>query len=60
MTDMMSRPVMRYVDAFPYEEGGDSLFYIRDPQEIATSPLVVSPAELFILSMFDGQHSPRD
>ncbi|MEZ4746782.1 MAG: AmmeMemoRadiSam system protein B [Calditrichia bacterium] len=60
MIDMMNRPVMRYVDAFPYEEGGDSLFYIRDPQEIATSPLVVSPAELFILSMFDGQHSPRD
>ena len=60
MSDALRKPVVRYVDAIPFEEDGQTLFYLHDPQEIAASPLVLSPAELYILSLFDGQHTPRD
>ncbi len=60
MSDALQKPVVRYVDAIPFEEDGQTLFYLHDPQEIAASPLVLSPAELYILSLFDGQHTLRD
>ena len=60
MSDALQKPVVRYVDAIPFEEDGQTLFYLHDPQEIAASPLVLSPAELYLLSLFDGQHTLRD
>ncbi len=49
-------PQLRYVDVIPFEDKNQTFFYLRDPMELAKAPLVVTGYELFILSMFDGQH----
>ncbi len=53
-------PRLRYVDAIPIEEKQEVYFYIRDPLEIASSPLVLSPVEFYILTLMDGKHSIPD
>lgn len=50
-------PRMRYVEAIPVEENNEVYIYIRDPLEIASSPLVMSPVEFYILTLMDGKHS---
>ncbi len=53
-------PRLRYIDVIPIEQEDEVLIYIRDPQDIAASPLVISPHEFFVISMFDGQHTYSD
>ena len=56
---MQERPRLRAVEAFPVEQEGKTLFYLKDPQNLA-QPLGISPPGYFILSRFDGRHSLVD
>ena len=50
-------PRVRRVDVIPIDQNGVRSFYVRDPLEFATEPLVLGGAGLFILSRLDGRHS---
>ena len=50
-------PRVRRVDVIPIDRNGVRSFYVRDPLEFATEPLVLGGAGLFILSLLDGRHS---
>ena len=50
-------PRVRRVDVIPIDRNGVRSFYVRDPLEFATEPLVLGGAGLFILSLLDGSHS---
>jgi AmmeMemoRadiSam system protein B len=52
-------PRLRPVEAFPIQQEGRTLICLRDPQQLANT-VVVSPAAYFVLSHFDGKHSPID
>lgn len=56
---MLDRPRLRAVEAFPVQQEGKTLFYLKDPQNFA-QPLGISPAGYFILCRFDGRHSLVD
>jgi MEMO1 family protein len=56
---MRDNPRLRPVEAFPVEQNGKTLIYLKDPLNFA-SPLGISPVGYFILSHFDGQHSLID
>jgi len=56
---MTDKPRLRPVDAFPVEQDGKTLIYLKDPLHLA-APLGVSPVGYFILSHFDGRHSLVD
>jgi MEMO1 family protein len=49
-------PKLRLVDAFPVEQDGKTVIYLKDPLNLA-NPLGVSPIGYFILAHFDGRHS---
>jgi len=53
-------PRLRYIEAVPIEEAGRTRIYIRDPLNYAQSPLLLPYPTYFIISYFDGQHSPVD
>jgi AmmeMemoRadiSam system protein B len=56
---MDDHPRLRPVEAFPIQQEGKTLICLRDPQQFSQT-IVVSPAVYFILSHFDGRHSPVD
>jgi len=60
MPEPIEYPRLRYVEAFPVEQNGQTYFYVRDPLEIAPSPLVMSAVDFFIIALFDGVHSRSD
>ncbi len=47
---------MRAVEAFPVQQNGNNLIYLKDPLKLAT-PLGVSPIGYFLMAHFDGRHS---
>ena len=51
------RPRLRPVDAVPAPEAGPDMVSLRDPSSLAPGWLAVSPAVLFVLAHFDGQHT---
>ena len=53
---MDERPKLRLIDAFPVEQDGKNIIYLKDPLNLAT-PLGVSPVGYFILAHFDGRRS---
>jgi AmmeMemoRadiSam system protein B len=53
------KPKLRSVEAFPVQQDGTTLIYLKDPLNLA-APLGVSPAGYFLLSHFDGRHSHID
>jgi MEMO1 family protein len=53
---MLDRPRLRSVEAFPVQQNGKILIYLKDPLNLAPA-IGISPAGYFILSHFDGQHS---
>lgn len=53
-------PQIRHVEPVPVEIEGQQMFYVRDPLEIASSPLGLSAAHLYLLQHFDGKHSVED
>lgn len=56
---MEDHPCLRSVEAFPVQQEGRTLIYLKDPQHLA-EPLAVAPATYFILCHFDGRHSLID
>jgi hypothetical protein len=56
---MNDKPKLRPIEAFPVEQDGKTLVYLKDPLNFAT-PLGLSPLGYFILSHFDGRHSYVD
>lgn len=56
---MDDRPKLRLIDAFPVQQDGKTVIYLKDPLNLA-KPLGVSPVGYFILAHFDGRHSLID
>ena len=56
---MDDKPRLRPIEAFPVQQDGKTLIYLKDPLNFA-SPLGLSPVGYFILSHFDGRHSSVD
>lgn len=56
---MHDKPRIRPIEAFPVQQDGKTLIYLKDPLNFAT-PLGLSPVGYFILSHFDGRHSLID
>ena len=50
-------PRVRNIEVIPIDQGGERMFYVRDPLEIAPQPLVLGPAGMLVLSHLDGQRS---
>ena len=55
----MDKPKLRPIEAFPVEQEGRTLVYLKDPLNLAT-PIGISPIGYFILTHFDGRHSYTD
>jgi hypothetical protein len=53
---MEDKPTLRPIEAFPVQQAGKTLIYLKDPLSLAT-PIGISPAGYFVLSYFDGRHS---
>ena len=56
---MKSFPRLRAVEAFPVQQNGNNLIYLKDPLNLAR-PLGVSPIGYFLMAHFDGGHSLID
>ncbi len=50
-------PRVRNIEVIPIDQGGERMFYVRDPLEIAPQPLVLGPAGMLVLSHLDGRRS---
>ena len=53
---MDDTPRIRPIEAFPVQQDGKTLIYLKDPLNFAT-PLGISPVGYFVLAHFDGGHS---
>jgi len=53
---VQERPRLRPVEAFPVQQQGKTLIYLKDPLNFAT-PLGISLPGYFILAQLDGSHS---
>jgi hypothetical protein len=53
---MDDTPRIRAIEAFPVQQDGRTLIYLKDPLNFAT-PLGISPVGYFVLAHFDGSHS---
>ena len=56
---MDDNPRIRPIEAFPVQQDGRSLIYLKDPLNLAT-PIGISSLGYFILAHFDGRHSYSD
>src|SRR5215208_1973660 len=56
---MGDKPRVRAIEAFPVQQDGRTLIYLKDPLNFAT-PLGISPVGYFLLAHFDGRHDHRD
>lgn len=56
---MDDKPKLRPIEAFPVQQIGKTLVYLKDPLNLAT-PIGISPVGYFILTHFDGRHSDLD
>ncbi len=56
---MDNKPKLRPIEAFPVQQDGKTLVYLKDPLNLA-APIGISPVGYFILSHFDGRHSHID
>ena len=56
---MDNKPKLRPIEAFPVQQDGKTLVYLKDPLNLAT-PIGISPVGYFILTFFDGRHSHLD
>ncbi|HQU71400.1 MAG TPA: AmmeMemoRadiSam system protein B [Calditrichia bacterium] len=56
----MTLPRLRPLEAYPFEENGETFYYLRDPQDFAPDPVVVNGLQYFILSLLNGKNSLQD
>jgi AmmeMemoRadiSam system protein B len=52
----IDRPLIRSIDAIPVTIDGETMIELHDPQNLATGSVCVSPAALFLIQHFDGEH----
>lgn len=57
MADVLDRPKLRNVEAFPVQSNGKQLLCLRDPQGFAVNPVVLTHEATFLLRYFDGDHT---
>ncbi|MDA0745388.1 MAG: AmmeMemoRadiSam system protein B [bacterium] len=57
---MNTYPRLRYLDAFPIEDEGRKLIYLRDPEGYAEQGMAVPYHVYYLLTLFDGTHSVAD
>ena len=57
---ILNVPKLNPIEAFPVEHQGEKLICLRDPRNISDKILYVSPETVYILGMFDGEHSVSD
>lgn len=50
------RPRIRYLEAYPHQEGNQTLIILRDPLQIGSQTLVVTPELYSVLHLFDGEN----
>jgi AmmeMemoRadiSam system protein B len=53
---MDDKPRIRSIEAFPVQQDGRTLIYLKDPLNLAT-PIGISPVGYFLLAHLDGRHS---
>ncbi|HEX6800983.1 MAG TPA: AmmeMemoRadiSam system protein B [Candidatus Binatia bacterium] len=53
---MDDNPRIRPIEAFPVQQDGKTLIYLKDPLNLAT-PIGISPIGYFLLTHLDGHHS---
>lgn len=51
------KPRLRQIDAISVEIEGEQKYVVRDPEEISAEALIVPPVVLYLLTMFDGEHT---
>ena len=56
---MDDKPRVRSIEAFPVQQDGKTIIYLKDPLNLAT-PLGISTVGYFLLTHFDGGHSYDD
>ncbi len=56
----MDRPLIRPIEAFPAKVKGETMIALHDPTHIATGSIFVTPAALFLIQLFDGEHAIGD
>jgi len=56
----MERPKLRFIEAIPFEQDGQDLILLRDPEGIAEHTLAVSRDVAFMVSLMDGTRTLRD
>ena len=56
---MDNKPRIRPIEAFPVQQDGKTLIYLKDPLNLAT-PIGISPVGYFLLAHLDGRHSLVD
>jgi AmmeMemoRadiSam system protein B len=58
--ETMDRPLIRPIEAFPVKIKGETMIALHDPQNLATGSICVTPAALFLIQLFDGEHNIAD
>lgn len=53
---MDDKPQIRPIEAFPVQQDGKTLIYLKDPLNLAT-PIGISPVGYFLLAHLDGRHA---
>jgi len=48
-------PRLRQIEVYPIEHEGNPYYYLRDPLEVAARPIMLTPAEFLIASLFNGK-----
>lgn len=56
----MDKPRIRAVEAFPVEQGGQTMVCLRDPTGLAAEPIVLGMGAYFLITMFDGTNAVLD
>ncbi len=56
----MDRPKLRPVEAFPVDVGGREAICLRDPTHLTEDAVFVPREALFIVALFDGNHTILD
>lgn len=53
-------PKLRHIEIYPVEHDGNPYYYLRDPLEVAARPIMLTPAEFLIASLFNGKSGMED
>jgi MEMO1 family protein len=57
---LAERPRLRPIEVIPVQDGGRRTLWLRDPSDAELRPVAVSDGAVAILSLLDGNRTPRD